>query len=137
VLLANAYTPGAIYAKVVIPIKKGIILLHFQVLVVDRKLNFFNFQVLNHFLEFAVPVFGAPSASGGDAYFADAVLGTFAFYGFITNKTAGGVFTKNKLKDFFSHLLENAAVGAHLHSLLYTGGTGDWVPPHPLNFYNA
>jgi hypothetical protein len=136
-LLADAHTPGTIYAKVVIPIEKGIILLHFQVLVVDGKFNFFNFQVLDNFLEFAVPVIGTPSASGGDAHFADAVLGTFALFGLITDKAAGRVFTKNELKDFFSHLPENFAVGAHLHSLLHTGGTGDWVPPYPVNFYNA
>jgi hypothetical protein len=137
VLLADAHTPRTIYAKVVIPIEKRINLLHFQVLVADREFDFFDFQVLDNFLEFAVPVIGTPPAPGGDAHFADGVLGSFALFGFFADKTAGGMFTENELQDFFSHLLESAAVGAYLHSLLHTGGTGDWVPPYPVNFDNA
>ena len=130
-------TPGAVDAKVVVPVEEGIVFFNIEIVEVNGEFNGLDLEVGHDARQFTVTILGTPATAGGDADFTDGFHGPGTFFFFPADEAAGRVFAEDELNDLPPHVLDKIGFGGNFHPFPDGGGAGGGVAAHPVDLNDA
>jgi hypothetical protein len=91
--------------------------------IINRIIDFGNFNLLHNLLQFALAVITAISTPSGDPRFSDSAHVFLAFILFVTDEATARMLAQNQTQGNPPHSLQLGSVGSYHHSVLNRGGT--------------